>query len=1444
MSNINTLLRLGGAPAPIDRMSEEEKASLRQKPELKPRPKLPEKSSQGFKGFQPRPARTQNPLEGAGRVVRKINNEYQWATKTAGNALGNVIRGAAGKAPVTVEQAEQAERQRRATGKQTIPDKINTITRPVSDLKKAIGGGVVRSAEGVIGGGAFLGDLIQMKTDKVLRRPTDPSRNPFHPKYVEPRLDTGIAVPNTAGGRLGQGLISLIGTGAWVTARLPQATTKVGALVRGEVGGVVADLLMTRKGDSNLTALVRDVMPEEWQDSVLFFLASDKDDTAVSARLKNALEGAGLGFLMGGLAGLRVAKNTPLTREAVSKLPGGEEIAKKIPEGKVTPEEELSLRTEIYNRYIDQDANVNLDNAAKEAGRFDEINLRLLDDAELEAPGSPLDIEAADAATAPRDTDADLDAGQPQTLRRPQEEPSAAAEGVPPARATEEGAPAAPVAPAAARAADEATGPQALETAPFRGGTEEVTARPTEAPRAPEAPETVRPEPGEAVPSTTEPTWPSVRGAAQGTTQTPGFTQRDIQAGIQERIDLGYSPQDFSLLPQERAASFNPTSFDVALKSDYPTTSLTDAQVKWLRWDDKVEDTISDFGSNPKVRETLANPGPEDKQIISEAYEAMNRIKEASGEKDFYAVPDPTKSFEEQGLIKIVKNKDDTETRIFSDPGIIASRIFFRDLGDRAWRLSKQMADLAEEGKPMGNTTDKMLDSLIGMLQLGKRTQEMSQGTSRAWGLPLDQAKGTTSLATEVNGTSGFDEAISKVRSIQEAITAGREDLVRDDLNILGAMLRASDGNPEKVLSFWKLARTVGIKDMGTNMIQSIFSGTVTQTRNLVGNSYTAIERPTSALIYSMMKGDIHSARMALSGYRAAVQALPEAWQLAKAAMRGQDTSDLRYTDTGKYVRLEANTVDSLKELLARANTPAEKAAANFLNLQHKFITTNPLFDYGTRLLTSGDEAFQHLAARQWAAMDSMYKASSTTGSTREAYEKFTREFDTTKFAPDGRIIDPELKKWVSNSTFQTEPWQFVQDLSGFLNSVPILKWFVPVVNTPAEILRYELSFAPGINKKVLADYRDVASKAEMGDLSAQAKKAVYDGRVGLGTIVAGSGFVYAMSGNLTGFGPPPGSREWRAWQLTNKKPMHIRIGDTWYDYSSIPMVSTFLGVAGDAAMLINTGVADAGHNLMAQLAFTGAATFTDKLALRSLNDLMTVLDPRSDPETARGVLLGLVNNTLPSSGLRRSLYYMFNPIRKEYESQTHRLWAVATAGLVDKGSVFIDPLTGQPELSYLGGFYNANSPIRVAPENMDPLKWQLEKDGFGYVNNKKGPHGLKLTPEDQQKIHKIMFDIGLREVMETTVTDPRYREVADVWDERSFDPDEPSEAPPHLAVLQRQWNKVRQQAIGILFDRDPVFAESVTQQKEARQSFRRGETATRNSAFSNDLNSLLQAPK
>ena len=65
-------------------------------------------------------------------------------------------------------------------------------------------------------------------------------------------------------------------------------------LTEGLIPGAVADFILTDPEDGNLSSLIRDLMPEEIQDSVWFALAADEDDNPWLNRIRGVLEGGPL----------------------------------------------------------------------------------------------------------------------------------------------------------------------------------------------------------------------------------------------------------------------------------------------------------------------------------------------------------------------------------------------------------------------------------------------------------------------------------------------------------------------------------------------------------------------------------------------------------------------------------------------------------------------------------------------------------------------------------------------------------------------------------------------------------------------------------------------------------------------------------------------------------------------------------------------------------------------------------------------------------------------------------------------------------------------------------------------------------------------------------------------------------------------------------------------
>jgi hypothetical protein len=122
-----------------------------------------------------------------------------------------------------------------------------------------------------------------------------------------------VFVPKTAGGKFAQNLVTFGATMSTAWRALPKATGKVGVAIKAEVSSGIADIITTKKGDPNLTGLIKGLLPEELQDNLglIDYLISDEDDTAASARVKAILEGSGISAAAAvAIRGLKAARKS------------------------------------------------------------------------------------------------------------------------------------------------------------------------------------------------------------------------------------------------------------------------------------------------------------------------------------------------------------------------------------------------------------------------------------------------------------------------------------------------------------------------------------------------------------------------------------------------------------------------------------------------------------------------------------------------------------------------------------------------------------------------------------------------------------------------------------------------------------------------------------------------------------------------------------------------------------------------------------------------------------------------------------------------------------------------------------------------------------------------------------------------------------------------------
>jgi hypothetical protein len=1307
---------------------------------------------------------------------------FQGAADAAERGVQKVRRGVAGAFGIDQQELErrdaqgkqqQQQTQRRVRGQEKDAQgrSTNMGGRVTSEAVKAVVGVPARLVEGAVDTGALGIDVARTVGNAVQGR-EDNTRNPFHPEYIAPRLQTGIAEPETGAGKLAQGLLTF---GAGITIAHRQVTnrllgpgaTKMGKFTRGEISSGIADILLTRAGDTNLSGLVQSLVPEEHRDNFLFLLAANEKDGELSARGKSILESMVLGMAgMGLVAGAGVVKGILRGRKAVqAAVDAGKQGDDALKAG-------LDAAADTINK-----ESGNLTQAAVQEGRrFEETRIRELDDANKtigEVQQSVLDPQGRSLDTDLRDMESF--AAEAKAMGIPDDDPTLMS---------------------------------ALEKI------RELEAR-----------------------------------------------KQDLQS----KLDNGYTPADMELLPQERSAQFvegdiNTASVNAAVRDAQvpspgdidaaPVSILTDAQVKLMQWEDKVITNVEAISRNADLQAMARDARMSDAELVRRAKPVIADVLEQ------YDLPgfDFVRTIDEKGLIERVQKGDTTDLRL-DRVGIVVTRAVVQDLADRAFRNADSILSVDELARgPWGNLGDKLLDTIAAQLTLLKKTSQAAGGGVRAYGVNPNAPESALSMVTK--GQSSVEAALDQVQKIRDSIAQGSPE-AKQQLRTLALMMREAGPSPIKQASFISLVGQVGIKQATQQYTMSIFSGLRTHAMNLTGNIYSVLERPTSMMLHSLT-GNQAEFRAAMAGYKALATGLSDAIGATFSVIKnGSESAKLAGGE--KWVEGKARQVEQLEQMRVMAQgNPGKELAVKLLELNQR-VLDSPLFDWPGRFLTGVDEGFQTLTLNQWAHMTSTHRAllnPDLNVSRGDQIASYLTEFNKKIDGKSGRIKDADLREWINQATFQGKPAEITEKFADLVNHWPVLRFVVPVVNTPAELLRYVGKHTPLLNKWVTGEYAQVLQAAKAKDPEALAKLAVIEGRTALGTLLAASGIftIYNLNHKeeldsegrsipaLTGAGPAPGTTLYRAWQSMGIKPYTITVNGKQYSYEAIEPIKSILGLMADASMLLSLGSQERGQIMSGQIAFSLAANLTDKSMLQGIQDIAQLVSPDTWGTSRERVLMGILNNNVPYAGARRMAFNVMSPYLMEVRSQMDRELNAASAGLAIRGEFVIDPLTGRRHPSWVGGFYNATSPVRIADVNQDSLKEDLFRARFSFPESRTGVLAMKLTPEEKAEMHTRMFENGLRDQLQEVMDRPGFWDAVEEYKHMPWNSDEPSTQPPHIRALTSVWSKAKKQALAEMREAYADFDAKVSGEEDRRDRLNNLGLNAPNDDDS--LNKLMQAPR
>ena len=629
---------------------------------------------------------------------------------------------------------------------------------------------------------------------------------------------------------------------------------------------------------------------------------------------------------------------------------------------------------------------------------------------------------------------------------------------------------------------------------------------------------------------------------------------------------------------------------------------------------------------------------------------------------------------------------------------------------------------------------------------------------------------------------------------------AGQKDEAFDELvKSVAATNRKVKGNKmmEMTMEYW---------------INSLLSGPTTQAINVMGNviniTMRQLELVGGGVIGGITQGNWKVARAAFQ-YAFDMEMIRESLRYAGKAFKNDDSmlmegSRVFDDDQFRTYAIHSDRLDGVGQ--------AVNMVGHFVRLP-------------TRGLLTGDEFFKQLSYRSNAktelALEAMNKgltdghdiakyidskfndlitegghAYSEAAITREAFEQAraqgltfgTAQADFVKqykkdhiFDENAGILAERSMAQAKENTFTTRSNEGVVNKVGSvvgygLQQLPLMRFVVPFLNTPTNILRAGIERSPlGLVQPMVDTKALITDKVRKGVHSSDPMEAARArGKIAT-SVGVGAMMLHYMNNNpdtITG-GGPANLEQNKALQLTGWRPYSIKVGDKWWSYKRLDPVATSIGLIADIkdAQTYDELESDELGRMFSLFCTSLSNNILSKSYLDGLDKAMkAIFDAENRGERFIGGMVGgLVPNIVNQS-------MNFNESRQLYETRNifdHMLKRIPS-GAEGSNMPMKRNFLGEPiKMEQHGGVRGLIDPFFFSSESKDPVDHELAllAHGFTKPSHKFMGSGLSLKNVEQDgrqaydRLQELVSTrkIGgktLRERLRTLVTSDTYKKL------------------------------------------------------------------------------------
>jgi hypothetical protein len=345
--------------------------------------------------------------------------------------------------------------------------------------------------------------------------------------------------------------------------------------------------------------------------------------------------------------------------------------------------------------------------------------------------------------------------------------------------------------------------------------------------------------------------------------------------------------------------------------------------------------------------------------------------------------------------------------------------------------------------------------------------------------------------------------------------------------------------------------------------------------------------------------------------------------------------------------------------------------------------------------------------------------------------------------------------------TFQQELGKGGKALTNAVHKIPGLRYAMPFVRTPTNLLKYVGQRTPIIGKMGATFKADIAAGGARAEM-AQAKLAVGQMYFGAATLLASAGMIEGGADK----------QQRGANKLINRLEYTIRFGDKQFSFSRLDPFGSFLGVAADMVEMAQHLPDDDYNEYATSMMLMFSRNLMSKTYLKGLTDMLNALQ---DPDRfGEGWLANFMGSFVPNFINQTNKAFLDQQIKDVNtigENFRKRIpgWS---EGVIPKRN----PITGEPAM-YGESWWASMSPMSMTQESSDPTLRELHRLEYGLeapsqrltINGKQVDLTAKEYEEYQIAITNLrdsegltMFD-RLKKLMDTKV----YQEMFDGKDKK-----------------------------------------------------------------------------